>query len=142
MAGHGDSPARARELLDEVPAEALSSAARNMLTACQKRLEDEAVTSLDRLCEELPQTERQSMLELAFGHESAPEISEAESAVMALRVGLLQGRLQEIQRRIGETEDGGEQERLLREKLATAREIQALESGAGPEPGRALAGGE
>jgi DNA primase len=142
MAGHGDASTRARELLEEVPAEALSSAARNMLAACRKRLGEEAVTSLDRLCEELPQTERQLMLELAFGHESVPEISEAESAVLALRVGLLQGRLQEIQRRIGETEDGGEQDRLLREKLATAREIQALESGAGPGPGRALAGGE
>jgi DNA primase len=143
VTGHAGSPQRGREILDGVPSEALSPAARSLLAGCQKRLrEDDAIASLDRLCEELPGPESQQLLELAFGQETAPEAGEAESAVLALQIGLLRGRLKDIQRRIAQTEDGREQDRLLRDKLATAREIQALEVGASPLSSQTLAGGE
>ena len=97
---------------------------------------------MDRVCEQLSEGESRQLLELAFGQDAAPSHDDARAAVAALRVGVLQRRLKEIQQKISEAEDEGEQERLLRDKLATAREIQALESGAAAESSRALTGGE
>jgi DNA primase len=142
MTGQAGSPDEASQVLDTVPRHALSPWTQTVLGAFEGRLREGAHVGLDRVCEQLSEGESRQLLELAFGQDTAPSHDDAQAAVAALRVGVLQERLKEIQHSIHETEDENEQERLLRDKLATAREIRDLESGAASEASRSLTGGE
>lgn len=137
---HGADEAAA--VLEAVPREALTPWSRKVLAACEDGFRGDTPATLDRICGHLSAEEGQQLLRLAFAVEEPPTGDEARAAVAALRVKLLEARLQDIQSRIVETEDQEEQERLLKEKLVTRREMQALDADASAAGSRATTGGE
>lgn len=142
LTGQGVRAETALSLIGDVPVEVLSPTARTILESCRGRLAEGSVIGVDRWCDDLGEIERRQVRELCFLDETLPGQDEAESAVAALRVSLLRGRLTEIQRRIAQTQDQGEQERLLCEKLSLAREIHMIGASESGTPGEVLAGGE
>ncbi len=116
----------ADRILDEVPLDSLSPAARPVLERWAAARRAGEWPQLPVLAGSLAGPETTDILALVFAPGSPPGRTEARGAVAALRGFHLRDRLRRLQQQIQDARDPGEIERLLVEKAALGREMHAI----------------